>query len=203
MNNWTEALKLAAPTPAAGDYFGLSVGLSGDVAAIGTAGEHALVYQRDGNGEWTQTQQLQTDSQTVQFLRLWRVKQANVIQSAAETTLMSRMAAQRGLYSIDNPMGSSPVVRSCLHTVVPSGDGFSYQFPIQTVIASLPRPVKNSVYVYQQIDGEWELEHQLRSEFFFGLAANIDGETLIATNFVSPEFNVNPMSLIFRRRLIG
>lgn len=62
---WTQIAKLTAPDGVAGDYFGVSVGVSGETAVIGAYGDDdhgtytgsVYVFQRL-NGTWTQTARL-------------------------------------------------------------------------------------------------------------------------------------------------
>jgi len=58
---WLETSKLAAPDAATSDYFGSSVGISGDTAIVGAYGDDegstetgsAYVFQKAGDGSWT------------------------------------------------------------------------------------------------------------------------------------------------------
>ncbi|MDG2053622.1 MAG: FG-GAP repeat protein, partial [Phycisphaerales bacterium] len=63
---WSEAQKLTASDAAAGDYFGYSVSISGDYAVIGAGWDDdngyssgsAYVYERDGQGNWSEAAKL-------------------------------------------------------------------------------------------------------------------------------------------------
>ncbi|HEX3046143.1 MAG TPA: LamG-like jellyroll fold domain-containing protein, partial [Bacillota bacterium] len=63
---WTQKQKLTASDGAAGDYFGLSVAISGNVVIIGAPDDgdkgdlsgSAYIFERDGNGYWNQKQKL-------------------------------------------------------------------------------------------------------------------------------------------------
>ena len=67
--NWTQIDKLLAGDGAAGDYFGMSVGISGDTVVVGafavddngTDSGAAYIFQDDGAGNWTQIDKLLAD----------------------------------------------------------------------------------------------------------------------------------------------
>ncbi|MFK7969348.1 MAG: hypothetical protein AB8F95_03225 [Bacteroidia bacterium] len=65
--NWTEVNKLLASDKASGDYFGISVSLSGDYAIVGARLESdggttyngaAYIFERDTSGNWTEVNKL-------------------------------------------------------------------------------------------------------------------------------------------------
>ena len=64
--SWSETSKLTASDAAATDYFGISVAISGDTALVGAYGDEddgpysgsAYLYQRQGDGTWSEIQKL-------------------------------------------------------------------------------------------------------------------------------------------------
>ena len=59
-NNWGEVTKLTASTRSVDDLFGLSVGISGDTAVVGTITTEAFVFGRNegGNNNWGMVKRL-------------------------------------------------------------------------------------------------------------------------------------------------
>ena len=72
--NWTETSNLTASDAATGDYFGHSVSISGDRALVGASYDDdgginsgsVYMFERDGSGNWTETQKL-TASDAAEF----------------------------------------------------------------------------------------------------------------------------------------
>ena len=57
-NSWQEVVKLVEKNGSAGNFFGISVALSGEYLLIGTTDESAYLYERQPNGDWLQIQKL-------------------------------------------------------------------------------------------------------------------------------------------------
>eukprot|EP00585_Thalassiosira_rotula_P013036 CAMPEP_0196130872 /NCGR_PEP_ID=MMETSP0910-20130528/1091_1 /TAXON_ID=49265 /ORGANISM="Thalassiosira rotula, Strain GSO102" /LENGTH=1024 /DNA_ID=CAMNT_0041390255 /DNA_START=28 /DNA_END=3102 /DNA_ORIENTATION=+ len=199
---WRQQSKLEAPDGAVNDWFGWSVGIHGDTAIVGAAGD-------DDNGEWSGSVYL--------FVRMgdaWMYQAKLLAPDGADGDWFGRRVGVYGDTAIvgayrDNDKGerSGSVHLFVLNgdtwmhqvkLVAPdgvAGDSFGYSVGIygDTIIIGAPwdddkGENSGSVHLYTRIGGIWMHQHKLvapdgAASDYFGASVGIFGNTAIVSAY--------------------
>ncbi|MFO0547016.1 MAG: hypothetical protein U0271_01445 [Polyangiaceae bacterium] len=193
---WTEEARLLPDNPSFGDFFGYSVGLSGDTAVIGAyrkdttvagSGE-AFVFRRSA-GVWTQEAALiPSDVQQVSSFGTWSAIDGDTVAVGASTATADPFGAAYVFVRSGNTwteqaklMASTPEVDDFYGLVALNGDTLLVSAQRHDVPGQVDAGV---VYVFVRSGSTWSQQAELvasdgLANDWFGVSLALDGDTAV------------------------
>lgn len=195
---WTQAQKLVADDGAAGDQFGWSIAVDGDLVIVGSRGSDigangsqgaAYVFARAG-GTWTQAAKLVDSVGAANDQFGYSVA---IHGTTALVTIPNGDATQGAAVFFDGAGGTWTQGQRIAADDGVAGEnyGYSVAFDGTTALVSSPfatvgNPFQGAVYAYEKTGGTWTQTQKLVADdgqFFdvFGIALAVDGDDAIVT----------------------
>lgn len=183
LGQWQLAARLVAPDPAPNDQFGASVALDGDTLAVkaGTSNQMpernaVYVFTRAPDGQWLQQARFTKPGlqSTVDF--------GSVMDLKGDSLLVSSASDNTGTGAVfhwqRDAEGTWALTESIRVPGLPTQSRFGSAIAREGAYALIAAPThrnQGSVFVYEQVGGQWLLRHRLAAPravdtYFFGSA---------------------------------
>jgi hypothetical protein len=184
---WSQQARLTAPNPAADDFFGHAVSLSGDTALVGANNKGAAYVFVSNAGVWGLQQELTASDGAAGDVFAWSVSlSGDTAMIGAPNTPLNQTAGAAYVYARNGGVWTQQQKLSGSDSVAGDSFGYSLLASGDTAVIGAPGKFSNQgvAYVYGSSGGVWTQSEELFASDgavldSFGGAVSLSGNTAV------------------------